>query len=115
DAEDARAFFQLGSAERDDRGSVVVGVARLGAVRSVAALAVRAGDEHGPHTLGGVFGKDAAGGGGLVVGVGVDGHQAERRVGYRLFHSRGARHSAGLLAPSEHAPTDSSSSCAAYS
>ncbi len=80
DAEDLATGLQLTAAQRDDDALVVAGVARLEPAGRVAQLTVRAGDEHGTYALSAVAGQDAARADGLVVGVGVHGHEGEGSV-----------------------------------
>ena len=82
DAEDLAAGLELPPSQGHDDALVVAGVARLQAAGRVAELPVGARDEDGAHALIGVAGQDAARADGLVVGMGVHGHEGERSVGH---------------------------------
>src|SRR4029453_15942990 len=80
-ADDSGAPVEAGAADRGDVGADLGAV--HGGVEDVAGLTAGAGHEHGAHALGVVAGDRARALRRLVVGVGVDGQQAERVVGHR--------------------------------
>ena len=68
----------------DHRRFVVARFARFHPIGTIAELAIGAGDEHRAHPLVAVAGQHATCAEGLVVGVGVDGHQRQRFTGHRV-------------------------------
>ena len=91
DAEDLAAGLELAPSQGHDDPLVVPGVARLQAAGRVTELPVGARDEDRAHALACVAGQDAARADGLVVGMGVDGHEGEGSVGHGR-QRRGWRH-----------------------
>ena len=81
DAEFPAGLLEFDSPDGDDLGLVVALLAWLHPARAVAQLTVGARDDHGADALGGGPGQDAAGADGLVVRVGVDGHEREGSAG----------------------------------